>query len=178
MMKYIVLALLLFAPTVFAQAFGNNIMQLPSVGFLQVQSFGVDNQVAIGAEYSGAIGYQTWWFAETAVGFGKAGDPGEKRTIASAHGALGVRYYFTNQIFRPFISGSLNYLQFIGKAQTLWFEHNYTPIWIGLKPAAGLEWQFAQEMSVQLEASYGIFVNFSDPFKHTFAGKLSYNLYF
>lgn len=172
---------LFFLPTpLLAQVFGNNTVQLPSVGLLRMKSFDIDNQVTVGAQYAGAVTYSLWWTAETAVGFGRSleDEGGKRRLVASAHALVGIRYFPIDTVVRPFLGVGLHYLHILGRTPAPWVYTQRSPMWVGGSPSLGLEWQFAKEMSFQLEGVYGIYVNFTDPFQQTFGAKLSYNLYF
>lgn len=105
--------------------------------------------------------------------------------------SLGLRYNFMSECVRPFIAGHLQYLQLIalpaaGSLAPIPGNSllGNSPFFIGLQPAAGVEWIFGDEVSAAAELGVsGLLVPDADRglgglFLPAATGRLSVNVYF
>lgn len=166
-----------------AEAFGNNIISIPSVGLIfydiswlpHHKPWGLKSQWMGGLAFGQALSYKWWWMAETALGLGKLNN---QALLSSFSGGAGVKYHLTLDDVRPYLGIKIHYLQFLGQGVKDIPLNLGWPIFVGLKPHLGLEWLFYAEMSLALDIAYGLYVNINEPFRRILYSSLSYALYF
>ena len=188
---WLIAALGVAAPEAMAQYFSRNSVQLPSVGWLAMDSsfgavndvkWGLNDQFQIGTGYArDLVDLKLWWLNETALGFGNVNLPGapSSRVAVSFHGATGFKYNFRTERWRPFVGLMFEILQiFNTHARSEFLFELATPTWGGFRPMLGLEWIFSNDMSVEAEAGYILLMNFEDPVRHSAMGRFAYRIYF
>lgn len=174
-----------------AQYFSRNSVQLPSVGWMAMDSsfgavndvkWGINDQFQIGSGYArDLVDLKLWWLNETALGFGHVNLPGapSSRVAVSFHGATGLKYNFRTERWRPFVGLMFEILQiFNTQARSEFLFELATPTWGGFRPMLGLEWIFSNDMSVEAEAGYILLMNFEDPIRHSAMARFAYRIYF
>jgi hypothetical protein len=185
----------LYAAPASAQ-FRNNGLQVPNVGWLGLGTsmdwfndsvtggprWGATDQVTLGVGYFRAVGYNLWVDSQTVLGFGGAVNQGAfAKTLVSLAASIGLRYNFLDEKHRPFVAAHIQYLNF--------FNHEGTdvlgnaalggfPVWVGIRPEAGYEFFFLEEMSIQAQAGPIVFFNLDHPPKVSALARIAYNVYF
>jgi hypothetical protein len=165
--------------------FRNQGIQLPNIGWLGLGStwdgavnggaghdkgWNIYDQPTIGASYFFAIGYDLWVDNEVALGFSTlildegSGNNTPAITVAAS---TGIRYNLLSERLRPFIGAHIQYLQLVGfPAADVKLDIPFNtvlqnaPFFVGLRPDAGIEWIFGDEMSVMLEVGVMGFLAF------------------
>ncbi len=210
----------LFSGSLNAQ-YRNHMIQLPNVGYLGLGTFdrlinrsylqqptqGANNtltpgqtwaakdQLTIGTGYARAIGYNSWFDVQVAVGFGQPTFAREYHLLWSLSSSVGIRTNFADGPLRPFWSGHFHYLQIfngesVGVRQST--QNNASSLFFGLRTGLGLEWFFLNtlrdwgadidlyydEMSIQLETTFAGFFDITAPPITAGVGRLSLNIYF
>ncbi len=177
--------MILCADVVRAEAFGNSSIAIPRLGMAFFDSpllyhkkpWGLTPQWTIGTAFLQSINYRWWWIAETSFGFGKL-TAEKSASIGSFAGGGGLRYNIFEGDFRPHLSVTLHYLHLLGEnTRTIPLDLGW-PIFVGLKPAIGLEWLFYSEMALLLEGSYALYVNVNEPFRQVLYAHAAYAIYF
>jgi hypothetical protein len=129
----------------------------------------IHDQATLGAGYFTALGYNLWFDSHVALGASTVrvtrevnGEP-----IFSLSVSPGLRYNFLEERFRPFFGAHLDYLQIIPVTAAPDIPRNTflgnAPFWVGLRAGLGVEYIFADEMSVLLEANMAGYVGANAP---------------
>ena len=177
-----------------AQAqFRNHGVYLPSLGWMGFgnstnainsannQKWETTDHWTLGSGYFSAIGYQLWWDNQTYLGFGQPFEMGIDKTLISLSVSSGLRYNFLRHKHRPFVNANFHYLQFFNIEGTeIKGNPNLgnTALFLGLRPGAGYEMFVGDEISLMSEVNYILFVSLDNPVRHSFASRLSFNVYF
>lgn len=173
-----------------AQYFARNCVQLPSIGWMAMDSsfarvnpytWGVNDMVQIGTGYArDLLDLKLWWVSETSVGFGQVNLPGApaSRVAITVQGSTGLRYNFHTERWRPFTGFMLEIFQIFNQQPDPYGFQTATPTWAALRPFAGIEWIFTDDMSVELQAGYILLINFEDPVRQSIMARVAYKLYF
>lgn len=174
----------------FAQYFARNSVQLPCVGWLGLDSsfsgandptWGADDQIQVGTGYARDLSaLKLWWITETAFGISYVNYPGapSSRMAISIQGGTGIKYNFLVQYWRPFIGLMAEVFQIFNFQDSRFISEVAAPTWGALRPMLGLEWMFANDMSLEVESGYIMLINFEDPVRHSALVRLAYRLYF
>lgn len=168
-----------------AEAFGNTSITIPRLGMAFFDSpllyhkkpWGLDHQWTVGTSFMQALNYRWWWVADTSIGFGTL-TVAHKPFLATFTGGAGLRFDIFEGDFRPHITTSVHYLQFLGDGTRSIPLNLGWPIFVGLKPTVGMEWLFYSEMSLSIEGSYGFYVNINEPFRQALYAQAAFAIYF
>jgi hypothetical protein len=197
--------------------FRNQGIELPNVGWLGLSTFdaaihggpiagdvgwNIWDQPTIGLGWFFAIGYDLWLENTAALGASttvlgrQANAPGDPvLTIAAS---TGLRYNFMSERLRPYVAMHVQYLQLLtvaGEGVTVDIPQNFflnAPFFIGLRPGAGVEWIFGDEVSLKAELGVIGFLAPTNPdapreltqyslgnlFLPAAIGRLTFNVYF
>ncbi|HEY1101646.1 MAG TPA: hypothetical protein VGF99_22090, partial [Myxococcota bacterium] len=85
-------------------------------GLTGLKLWNVSDQVTIGAGYFTAVGYNLWFDilqAEIGIGAERQVRNREPGPMFSFSGTTGLRYFFLEERFRPYVGGHIQYLQLI-----------------------------------------------------------------
>lgn len=182
--------LLVKAYTAEAQYFARNSVQLPSIGWVSMDSsfavnqvkWGLNDQIQIGTGYARDIwDLKLWWTNETAVGFAGVNIPGElsSRIAVTLQGSTGLKYNFQTERKRPFVGLMIEVFQiFNTQDQSLYPYVMSSLTWAAIRPHVGFEWVFSSDMSVEMQVGYVGMLNFADPMRHSVMARFAYRLYF
>jgi hypothetical protein len=182
---------LCLADGAFAQYFARNSVQLPSLGWMAMDStfgfankvqWGMNDQVQIGTGFArDLVDLKLWWVSESAVGFGQVNLPGvpTSRIAVTVQGSTGLKYNFYTERWRPFAGFMLEVFQVFNSQAEAYFPYVLaTPTWAAFRPMVGLEWIFESDMSLELQTGYILLLNFEDPVRHSFMVRAAYRIYF
>jgi hypothetical protein len=160
-------------------------------GLTSQKLWNIHDQGALGAGYFTAIGYNLWLDAAASIGASTTRiTEADFEPIFSFNLSTGLRYNFLEERLRPFVSGHIHYLQIIPVTANPPIPTNAflgnAPFWVGGRAGGGVEYIFADEMSVLLELNVGGFVGANTPPPNgpqTFVlpaatGRLGYQIYF
>jgi len=173
-----------------AQYFARNSVQLPSFGWMSMDSsfaindviWGLNDQIQIGTGYARDIwDLKLWWINETAVGFAGVNIPGElsSRIAVTLQGSTGLKYNFHTERKRPFVGLMVEVFQIFNTQEQGLYPYVMSSLtWAALRPHVGFEWIFSGDMSVEIQAGYVGLLNFEDPWRHSFMARFAYRLYF
>jgi hypothetical protein len=152
------------------------------------------DQPTVGVSYYRAIGYQTWWDNQVALGaWTTIIDVNNRQTpVITTSVSSGLRYNFLEERHRPFVAAHIHYLQLfaLGAADAApapvpgnQFLGN-NPFFIGFRPGVGYEFIFGDEQAVQIEVNLVGFL-VPDPnrglnglFLPATVARFGYNIYF
>lgn len=185
-MKKLIALMFLFVLPLFGEAFGNSIVVIPKVGTaffdkpfsLQNKAWGISHQWTVGTSYMQALDYRWWWLVDTSFAMGSLSNPHAGAFLSSFMGGGGLRYNFMTNDIRPHAGFMLHYLQFFGDSVKKMPLDLGWPIFVGLKPFAGVEWIFASEIALLLELGYGLYINIYEPFRQVLYSHASLGIYF
>lgn len=180
--------------TAHAQFFNSNAFQLTLgwTGFDTTASFlrpipdpnkwPTTDQAQIGLGYQYALsGYSLWWVTQSALTLGYARNYGLPNTqvLAGINALTGLRYNFSTQAWRPFILGGIGLLTlFTNPNATLQTNNVSKQAWMMVQLGPGIEYIFADEMSLQLDTGALAFFDFATASRFSYTVKLSYLFYF
>jgi hypothetical protein len=183
--------LVLLGAQAHAQYFARNSVQLPSVGWMAMDStmgtvnpilWGLNDQVQIGTGYGRDLyDLRLWWVTETAIGFAGVNYPGapSSRIAITFEAETGVKYNFLNQRWRPFVGFMVGFLQIFNAYRSAFYPYLLTGFsWGTIRPMVGLEWIFTNDMSFELESGYVLLTNFENPVRHSVMARLGYRVHF
>lgn len=170
---------LLTSCNVAAQYLSTHAAQIPSVGIMSMNSFDVTPQTTVGLGYSHLLTENLWGLVHTAIGYGKTEYDGAKETrLGTVQGHLGLKYNFLTENWRPYSALYIQYLHLLGESIANSGLQALPVSWVGLRPSAGLEYFFWNEMSLELEAGYVAYLHLDEELQHGAQAQIGYNLYF
>ncbi len=161
-------------------------------GISREKIWNVSDQATIGAGYFFALGYNLWADTRVEIGIGRerlvtGRQPGPMFSLSVSPG---VRYFFLEERFRPFVSAHLQYLNLINVTGSTEIPFNsltgLNPFWVGAVGGGGAEYYFADEVSLiaHVEAAAFFGLNVPPPgglatyVLPQFSGGLGVNFYF
>jgi hypothetical protein len=162
-------------------------------GISKEKIWNVSDQVTVGAGYFTAVGYNLWLdILQAEIGIGKerlvtGREPGPMFSFSATSG---VRYFFLEERFRPFVGAHLQYLQLINVTGSTEIPINTltgsSPFWVGARLGGGAEYYFADEFSMLAHVDGAAFVGLNVPppgglatfVLPQFSGGLAANIYF
>jgi hypothetical protein len=162
-------------------------------GISREKIWNVSDQATIGAGYFTAVGYNLWLDllqAEIGIGTERLVEGRPRAPMFSFSATSGVRYFFLEERFRPFVGAHLQYMQLIPSIETTQIPRNvltnYSPFWVGARLGGGAEYYFADEFSVLLHLDATALVGLNAPppgglatyVLPQFSGGLAANIYF
>lgn len=131
----------------------------------------VTDQVTIGAGYHTTIGYNLWLdILKVEIG-GGAERLVEERAAAPIFSLgvspIGVRYFFLEERFRPYVGAHVQYFQLIPVAADAPVPKNaFTanqPFWVGVTAGGGIEYYFFDEVSFSAHLDLAAYTGFNEP---------------
>jgi hypothetical protein len=183
---FFALALKLFLTLpIYGESFGNNSLSIPKLGVILFDAgpishkkpWGIHHLWTFGTSYMQAINYNWWWMVETNFALGKLTTK-KYHYLTAFLVSSGVRFNVLPSDFRPHLGLMVSYLHFLGnKKKSIPLNLDW-PIFVGLKPVLGFEWLFYSEMALSIAASYCLYVNINEPFRHVFDTTLTFAIYF
>lgn len=138
----------------------------------------------LGAGYFHAFGYNLWMDYTATLGFltASAANQAQPQTVVSLNASYGMRYNFMTRNFRPYVGGNLDYLQFFNFEGTS-IKGNQAlgnqALWVGLRPKAGFEYIFLDEMGLTFDVGPIVYFNLDNPpVKFSYTARLGLQIYF
>ena len=149
----------------------------------------INDQLTIGAGYTGAAGYQLWYDLHTSLGMSTVRITDlDIEPIVTLNIWTGIRYHFLEEGLRPFVSIAGQFLQVITASKNIPLNALFgnTPCWVGARLGGGVEYFFVEDQSLILDAQLAAYLGANSPPPEGIASlvlpstlvRLAYQIYF
>ncbi len=126
----------------------------------------INDQLTLGAGYTGAAGYQLWYDFHTSFGVStvRISDL-DIEPIVTLNLWTGLRYNFLEEGVRPFVSVAGQFLQVLTPSANIPLNALFgnTPFWVGARLGGGIEYFFVDDQSLLLDAQLAGYLGANSP---------------